>query len=172
MCLKANEYADAWEYSKSQPCPPEDYPKTNRVTELIDTFLENRFFDKIVIWGSSRYFQKIYHISPEQGFRVVDNKDEIVKLRIYLEDSCISTLFSVIFVPFLPEFFMAEILKKGHYNKNPTEIYIGDKSENDWLAMKKDGDISFFKSELFRGEERLFSFTPDAQFLLEIFLKN
>ncbi len=140
--------------------------------KVVDTFLKSQFFKRIIVWGDCYLTYNDYQLYNDIKYRVIDEIEVAELLKYQINKSCITDLhFTVLFIPLMPEKFVAEILKDGHYGK-PVSLFVGTSDADDMLDWRNGRSSDFFESDLFRKVQRVFGFTHDAEFLYEIFLNE
>jgi hypothetical protein len=155
-----------WEFSNEHPSPPLRYPTTNRVTILINTFLQDKYFGRVLL-VKKKILGNMFRKS-DNNYIVLTKKEDILRLGNQLSEKCQRDFLSVIFVPVNPENFLNDLLAKGHYGQ-PTRILVGDSSIADPLGSDDRVEKMLFLENSFESGEILFSFSHDADYLYQIF---
>ena len=92
-------------------------------------------------------------------------------VRHAIESYSLTGHLSVLFAPLESDLFFSKILKTKHYGQ-ACNIEIGTEKPDDPFSFKKGCSFSFLESPVFENYNKIFTFSHDAEYLYEIFLKN
>ncbi|MBN1846653.1 MAG: hypothetical protein JW810_13290 [Sedimentisphaerales bacterium] len=169
--IKAVIYENAWVFSEDSPAPPDDYPSQDKVEVFLDIFLTPKHFGRIVVWKNSNLRNSGDYRIPKKGEHhiVIGSLADAVKLRGPLRlSSDYKGDMSILYVPMNASLFLNEILKCGHHAQGKSTT-IGTGEGEFQLHLANGQDVGFLLSDVFNSGEHIFTFTHDAEYLLEIF---